>query len=114
MLVTTNVDKQQEHKQTLFLVLTLVGLPPYHDLVRAQILASPSIPTVDELFSRLLHLAIPPNHQVVSSPTIDSSIRASQTIDKRTYQIVNRVNLGNTLVLHFTLVPRVVHILFFH
>uniref|UniRef100_M1B6A7 Integrase core domain containing protein n=1 Tax=Solanum tuberosum TaxID=4113 RepID=M1B6A7_SOLTU len=48
MSVTTNVNKQQEHKQTLFLVLTLVGLPPDRDSVRDQILASPAVPTIDE------------------------------------------------------------------
>uniref|UniRef100_A0A0V0I2B6 Putative ovule protein n=1 Tax=Solanum chacoense TaxID=4108 RepID=A0A0V0I2B6_SOLCH len=45
MPVTTDVQKQQEHRQTLFLVLTLAGLPTDHDSVRDQILASPTIPT---------------------------------------------------------------------
>ncbi|XP_015170714.1 uncharacterized protein [Solanum tuberosum] len=84
--ININVEKQQEQRQTLFLVLTLVGLPPDHDSVRDQILASPAVPTIDELFSRLLRLAAPPSHKVVSSSTIDSSILASQAIDKRTYQ----------------------------
>jgi len=83
---TTNVEKQQEHIHALFLVLTLVGLPTYHDLVRDQILASPTILTIDELFSRLLRLAAPLSHKVVSSPTIDSFVFASQIINKRTYQ----------------------------
>jgi len=54
--------------------------------VRDQILASPTVPTIDELFSRLLHLVVPPSHKVVSSPTVDSSILASQTIEKQTYK----------------------------
>ena len=33
MPVTTDVEKQQEHRQTLFLVLTLAGLPPDNDSV---------------------------------------------------------------------------------
>ena len=86
MPVTTVVEKQPEHRQTLFLVLTLAGLPPDNDSVRDQILASPTIPTIDELFSGLLRLAAPPSHKVVSSPTVDSSILASQTFEKRTYQ----------------------------
>ena len=60
MPVTTDVEKQQEHRQTLFLVLTLAGLPPDNDFMRDQILASPTISTIDELFSRLLRLAAPP------------------------------------------------------
>ncbi|KAK4718202.1 hypothetical protein R3W88_016540 [Solanum pinnatisectum] len=86
MPVTTNVEQQEEHRQTLFLVLTLAGLPLDHDSVRDQILASPTVPTIDELFSRLLRLAAPPSHNVVSSPTVDSSSLASQTFEKRTYQ----------------------------
>uniref|UniRef100_M1DJ08 Integrase core domain containing protein n=1 Tax=Solanum tuberosum TaxID=4113 RepID=M1DJ08_SOLTU len=82
MPVTTNVEKQQEHTQTLFLVFTLAGLPPDHDSVRDQILASPTVPTIDELFSRLLRLAAPPSHKIVSSPTVDFSILASQTFEK--------------------------------
>ena len=78
MPVTTDVEKQQEHRQKLFLVLTLVGLPPDNDSVRDQILASPTVSTIDELFSGLLRLAAPPSHKVVSSPTVDSS-------EKRTY-----------------------------
>ena len=73
MPVTTDVEKQQEHRQTLFLVLTLAGLPPNNDFVHYQILASPTVP-----LSRLLRLAAPPSHKVVSSPTVDSS-------EKRTY-----------------------------
>ena len=31
MPITTNVEKQQEQRQTFFLVLTLVGLPTDHN-----------------------------------------------------------------------------------
>ncbi|KAF3651268.1 hypothetical protein FXO37_18087 [Capsicum annuum] len=71
MPVTVDVEKQKEHRQMLFLVLTLAGLSTDHDVVRDQILASPTIPTIDELFSRLLRLAAPPNHKVISSPAVD-------------------------------------------
>lgn len=54
--------------------------------MRDQILVNPTIPTIDELFSHLLRLDAPPSHKVVSSPTVDSFILASQTIEKRTYQ----------------------------
>ena len=81
MPVTTDVEKQQEHRQTLFLVLTLAGLPPNNDFVHYQILASPIVPIIDELFSHLLRFVAPPNHKVVSSPTVESSILASQTFE---------------------------------
>lgn len=84
--ITTNEEKQQEHKHTVFLVFTLVGLPNDYDSVCVKILASPMVPTIDELFSRLLRLAAPPNHKGVSSSTVDSSVLASQIIVKRTYQ----------------------------
>lgn len=69
----------------MFLVLTLAGLPTDHNSVREQILASPTVPSIDELFSRLLRLAAPPSHKEVSSPIVDSSILSSQTTEKRTY-----------------------------
>ena len=97
MSITTNIEKQQEHRQTLCLVLTLAGLSIDHDSVSDQILASPTIPTVDELFSRLLRLAAPPSHKVVSSPTFDSSALASQTIEKRVYQSMENRRGGGRL-----------------
>uniref|UniRef100_A0A0V0GMZ2 Putative ovule protein n=1 Tax=Solanum chacoense TaxID=4108 RepID=A0A0V0GMZ2_SOLCH len=58
----------------LFLVFTLVGvLPNDYDSDCVKILASPTVPTIDELFSGLLHLTAPPNHKGVSSSTVDSS-----------------------------------------
>lgn len=47
MPVTTIIEKQQEQRQ-MFLVLTLVGIPTDLDLVCDQILASPTVPKVDE------------------------------------------------------------------
>lgn len=40
----------------MFLVLTLVGLPNDVNSVCDQIMASPTVPTINELFYRLLHL----------------------------------------------------------
>ena len=97
MPITTNVEKQQEQRQTLFLVLTLAGLPTDHDFVRDQILASPIVPSINELFSRLLRLAAPPSHKEVSSPIVDSSILASQTIEKRVYQSMENRRGGGRL-----------------
>lgn len=83
--VTINVKKQQEQRQKLFLVLTLVGLPPDHDSVCDEILAGHAVPTIEYIFSHLLSLATPSNQKVASSSTTDSSILAFQTINKRTY-----------------------------
>ena len=82
MSSNTDVQKQQAHRHASFLVLTVARFPTDHDSVCDQILANPKIPTVDELFSRLLRLATPPSHKVVSSPSIDSSTLASHTTEK--------------------------------
>nr|XP_009802348.1 PREDICTED: uncharacterized protein LOC104247899 [Nicotiana sylvestris] len=76
MPVSASVSKQQEQRQKMFLVLTLAGLSHDLDSVRDQILASPTVPTVDELFSRLLRLAAAPSHPVVD-------VRASQAMENR-------------------------------
>nr|XP_009778353.1 PREDICTED: uncharacterized protein LOC104227744 [Nicotiana sylvestris] len=83
MPVSASVSKQQEQRQKIFLVLTLAGLPHDLDSVRDQILASPTVPTVDELFSRLLRLAAAPSHPVISSQILDSSVLESRTGDVR-------------------------------
>ena len=67
-------------------MLTLAGIPTDHNSVLDQVLPSPTVPLIDELFSRLLRLAAPPSHKEVSSPIVDSSILASQTFKNRTYQ----------------------------
>lgn len=54
--ITVNNEKQLEQQQKMFIVPKLVGLPSELDEVRDQILVSSSIPILDELFSRLLHL----------------------------------------------------------
>ena len=65
MSITTNIEKQQEQKQTLFLVLILGGLSIDHNSVCDQILASPTVPSIDELFSHLLRLAASPYYKEV-------------------------------------------------
>nr|XP_009795432.1 PREDICTED: uncharacterized protein LOC104242127 [Nicotiana sylvestris] len=83
MPVSASFEKQQEQRQKMFLVLTLVGLPNDLDSVRDQILASLTVPTVDELFYRLLLLAAAPSHRVSLSQTLDSSVLVSQLVDNR-------------------------------
>ncbi|XP_070011260.1 uncharacterized protein [Nicotiana sylvestris] len=83
MSVYASIEKQQEKRQNMFLVLTLAGLPNDLDSVHDQILASPTVPTIDELFSRLLRLAAAPSHPMISSQTLDSSVLVSQSVDNR-------------------------------
>lgn len=48
-----------------------------------KILANPTVPTIDEMFSQLLWLVTPFNHIMDLSPTIDSSLLQSQITDNR-------------------------------
>lgn len=72
------IEKQQGQRQASFQFLTLIGLPTNLDSVCDQILVSPTVPTVDELFTRLLRLVTPPNHTLVSSLTINSVLASQQ------------------------------------
>lgn len=49
MPVIVDVEKQQEHKQILFLVLTLAGLSTDHGVLCDQILVSFVVPIIDEI-----------------------------------------------------------------
>ncbi|XP_019255303.1 PREDICTED: uncharacterized protein LOC109233908 [Nicotiana attenuata] len=94
MPVSASIEKQQEQRQKMFLVLTLAGLPNDLDSVRDQILASPTVPTVDELFSRLLCVAAAPSHLVSSSQTLDSSVLVSQSVDNRASHTMDNIRGG--------------------
>ncbi|RVW26227.1 Retrovirus-related Pol polyprotein from transposon RE2 [Vitis vinifera] len=60
-----------------FMVLTLIGLRPDLESVRDQILASPSVPSLDDVFAHLLRLS---STQTLSTDgPSDSSVLASQT-----------------------------------
>lgn len=85
---TITVEKSQKQRHMLFIVLTLVGLPTHLDSVCDQILASRTIPTIDKLFSHLLHLVTSPKHTVVSSPTVDYYVLPSQITKNRTSQFM--------------------------
>ena len=79
MLATPNVEKQLEQCAKMFLVVTLAGLPSDLDSVRDQILASPAVPAMDDLFARLLRLAAPPMSSSYPVIPAESSVLASQT-----------------------------------
>ena len=54
MPFTNGAKAQQIRTDKLFMVLTLIGLRPNLECVRDQILASPSVPSLDDVFSSLL------------------------------------------------------------
>ena len=57
MPFTNGAEAQQIQTDKLFMVLTLIGLRPNLESVRDQILASPSVPSLDDVFARLLCLS---------------------------------------------------------
>ncbi|RVW90619.1 Retrovirus-related Pol polyprotein from transposon RE2 [Vitis vinifera] len=57
MPFTNGVEAQQIQTDKLFMVLTLIGLRPNLECVRDQILASPSVPSLDDVFACLLRLS---------------------------------------------------------
>ncbi|XP_019079783.1 uncharacterized protein LOC109123722 [Vitis vinifera] len=73
----TSAKAQQIQIDKFFMVLTLIGLRLDLESVRDQILASPSVPSLDDVFARLLRLS---STQTLSidGPS-DSSVLASQT-----------------------------------
>ncbi|RVX13353.1 Retrovirus-related Pol polyprotein from transposon RE1 [Vitis vinifera] len=60
-----------------FMVLTLIGLLPDLETVRDQILGSSSVPSLDDVFARLLRISS--TQTLPSDNTSDSSVLVSQT-----------------------------------
>ncbi|RVW86926.1 Retrovirus-related Pol polyprotein from transposon RE1 [Vitis vinifera] len=54
MPLTTDVGDQRTQIDKFFMVLTLIGLRPHLQTVRDQILGSSSVPSLDDVFTRLL------------------------------------------------------------
>ena len=57
MPLTSDVEAQQTQIDKFFMVLTLIGLRPDLATVRDQILDSPSVPSLDDVFARLLRIS---------------------------------------------------------
>ncbi|KAL6333578.1 hypothetical protein AAG906_028763 [Vitis piasezkii] len=77
MPFTNGAEAQQIQTDKFFMVLTLIGLRPDLESVRDQILASPSVPSLDDVFARLLRLS---STQTLSTDGSSySSMLASQT-----------------------------------
>ena len=77
MPLTSDVGAQQTQIDKFFMVLTLIGLRPDLETVRNQILGSPSVPSLDDVFARLLRISS--THTLPSDSTSDSSVLVFQT-----------------------------------
>ncbi|RVW88820.1 Retrovirus-related Pol polyprotein from transposon RE1 [Vitis vinifera] len=77
MPLTIDVGDQRTQIDKFFMVLTLIGLCPDLETVRDQILGSSSIPSLDDVFVRLLRISS--TQTLPSDNTSDSSMLVSQT-----------------------------------
>ena len=77
MPLTSDVGAQQTQIDKFFMVFTLIGLLPDLETVRDQILGSPSVPSLDDVFARLLRISS--TQTLPSDSTSDSSVLVSQT-----------------------------------
>ena len=77
MPLTSDVGAQQTRIDKFFLVLTLIGLRPDLETVRDQILGSPSVPSLDDVFARLLRISS--TQTLPSDSPSDSSVLVSHT-----------------------------------
>ena len=77
MLLTSDVGAQQTQIDKFFMVLTLIGLRPDLETVRDQILGSPSVPSLDDVFAHLLRISS--TQTLPSDSPSDSSVLVSHT-----------------------------------
>ncbi|KAJ9680065.1 hypothetical protein PVL29_019370 [Vitis rotundifolia] len=77
MPLTTDVGDQRTQIDKFFMVLMLIGLHPDLETVRDQILGSSSVPSLDDMFARLLRISS--TQTLPSNNTSDSSMLVSQT-----------------------------------
>nr|CAN79282.1 hypothetical protein VITISV_034554 [Vitis vinifera] len=80
MPLTPDVGAQQIQLDKFFMVLTLIGLRPNLEPIRDQILGSSSVPSLDDVFARLLRISF--TQTLSSDSTLDSSVLVSQTTSR--------------------------------
>ncbi|RVW74353.1 Secretory carrier-associated membrane protein 4 [Vitis vinifera] len=80
MPLTPDVGAQQTQLDKFFMVLTLIGLRPDLEPIRDQILGSSSVPSLDDVFARLLRISF--TQTLSSDSTLDSSVLVSQTTSR--------------------------------
>ena len=77
MPLTSDVRAQQTQIDKFFMVLTLIGLRPNLETVRDQILGSPLVLSLDDVFARLLRISS--TQTLPSDSPSDSSVLVSHT-----------------------------------
>ncbi|RVX20243.1 Retrovirus-related Pol polyprotein from transposon RE1 [Vitis vinifera] len=80
MPLTPDVGAQQTQLDKFFMVLTLIGLRPDLEPIRDQILGSSSVPSLDDVFARLLRILS--TQTLPSNSASDSSVLVSQTTSR--------------------------------
>ncbi|RVW71518.1 Retrovirus-related Pol polyprotein from transposon TNT 1-94 [Vitis vinifera] len=80
MPLTPDVGAQQTQLDKFFMVLTLIGLRPDLEPIRDQILGSSSVPSLDDVFARLLRISS--TQTLPSDSASDSSMLVSQTTSR--------------------------------
>ncbi|RVX10963.1 Retrovirus-related Pol polyprotein from transposon RE1 [Vitis vinifera] len=80
MPLTPDVGAQQTQLDKFFMVLTLIGLRPNLEPICDQILGSSSVPSLDDVFARLLRISS--TQTLPSDSTSDSSVLVSQTTSR--------------------------------
>ncbi|RVW16568.1 Retrovirus-related Pol polyprotein from transposon TNT 1-94 [Vitis vinifera] len=77
MPLTTDVGDQQTQIDKFFMVLTLISFRPNLETISDQIIGSSSVPSLDDVFARLLRISS--TQTLPSDNTSDSSVLVSQT-----------------------------------
>ncbi|RVW13831.1 Retrovirus-related Pol polyprotein from transposon RE1 [Vitis vinifera] len=80
MPLTPDVGAQQTQLDKFFMVLTLIGLRPDLEPIRDQILGSSLVPSLDDVFARLLRISS--TQTLPSDSASDSSVLVSQTTSR--------------------------------
>ena len=81
MPLTSDVGAQQTQIDKFFMFLTFIGLRSDLETVRDQILGSPLVPSLDDVFARLFRISS--TQTLPSDSTSDSSVLVSQTNPRR-------------------------------
>nr|CAN72663.1 hypothetical protein VITISV_031849 [Vitis vinifera] len=79
MPLTPDVGAQQTQLDKFFMVLTLIGLRPDLEPIRDQILGSSSVPSLDDVFARLLRISS--TQTLPSDSASDSSVKITRTLN---------------------------------
>ena len=77
MPLASDVGAQHTQVDKFFMVLTLIGLRPNLETVRDQILGSPSVPSLDDVFACLLRISS--TQTLPSDSPLDSFVLVSHT-----------------------------------